>query len=130
MSQPVKFRTTGWKGVDTFFKNRAQSPPGTDILQSTISAIAYTVKESIGPQQGVLTGSGSLVVSATVFNTLQTPSTDPSWTQDNTGYNFSANLPASCFPDVGDYVVTFLLTPTGGGSAFPIVFFHHANSIS
>lgn len=127
MPAPLKFRTTGYKGVDTYFKCRVQNPPGTDIVQSATASIAYTVKESVGPQATVQTGSGSPSVVSSVFNTLQL-STD--WTQDNTGYNFSVLVPGSAFPDAGDYVVTFLITPTGGGTAYPVIFFHHADSIS
>ena len=130
MPAPFKFRTNGYKLTDTSFKARVQSPPGTDIQQSTISAIAYTVTEMVGPQQGTVTGSGTLSVPSVVFNSLQTPSTDPSWTADNTGYNFSANIPGADFPDAGDYVVEFLFTPSGGGSTFPVIFYHHCNSRS
>jgi hypothetical protein len=128
--QPTKFRTTGWILVDTAFKCRVQSPPGTDITQSSISAISYTVKEMVGANQGTQTGTGTPAVGSSVFNTPQTPMIDPSWVVDNYGYNFSVTIPGAAFPDVGDYVVTFLLTPSGGGSTFPIVFFHHCNSVS
>jgi hypothetical protein len=124
---PLKYRTTGYVAVDTAFKAHVQSPPGNDITQGATSSISYTVKEMIGAQQGVQTGTGSPSVVSSVFNVLQLTS---DWTQDNTGYNFSVTIPASAFPDPGDYVVTFLITPTGGGSAYPIIFFHHADSIS
>lgn len=125
----TKYKSTGWKGVDTIFKNRVQSPPGTDAVQSAISIITYTVVESVGPQQGVQTGSGSLAVGSSIYNSLQPPSIDPSWTEDNTGYNFAGALPGSCFPDAGEYSVVFMLTPSTGGTPFPVYFTHHANSI-
>jgi len=130
MPNPQKFNTVNWKGVDTTFAAHVQSPPGTNILQSTISSITYTVTEMIGPSQNTSTGSGTLVVADTVFNALVTPLVDASWTQDNLGYNFKATIPGASFPDAGDYVVKFLFTPTGGGTAFPVLFYHHANSVS
>lgn len=130
MPNPQKFNTVGWQGVDTTFAAHVQSPPGTDILKATIASIAYSVKEMIGPQQNTSTGSGPLVVNDVVFDTLQTPTLNPSWTQDNIGYNFKATIAGATFPDAGDYVVKFLFTPTGGGTAFPVLFYHHANSVS
>ena len=123
----IKYRTSGPTGVDTKFAAHVQSPPGTDIVQSAISGIAYTVREMVGPQQNVQTGSGSPSPSSSIFNTLQLTS---DWTQDNTGYNFAVTIPGADFPDAGDYVVVFLLTPAGGGTAFPVEFFHHCYSLS
>ena len=130
MPAPFKYRTTGFVGIDTAFKNRVQIPPGTDIVQSAISAVSYSVTEMVGAQQNTSTGSGTPSVASSVFNALQTPSIDPSWTQDNTGYNFSVTIPGASFPDVGDYVVKFLLTPAGGGTPVPVIFFHHCNSVT
>lgn len=130
MANPQKFSTVGWKGVDTTFAAHVQSPPGTDIIQSVISGITYTVTEMRGPQQNVVTGSGTLVVANTVFNTLQTPITNPSWTQDNNGYNFLGAIPGAQIPDAGDYVVLFLFALTAGGTPVPLEFYHHANSLS
>jgi hypothetical protein len=127
MPAPFKYHTTAYKGVDTSFKARVQSPPGTLILQATTASISYTVVEQLGPQAGTSTGAGSPTVASSVFDALQLTS---DWIQDNTGYNFAVTIPASAFPDAGDYVVVFLITPTGGGSAYPIIFFHHADSIS
>lgn len=130
MPRPKKYRTTGVATIDSTFAARVQSPPGTDIAQSSISAITYTVEESVGLQAGTQTGSGILVIGSVVFNILQTSAIDPSWAQDNTGYNFRATLPGANFPDAGEYVVLFLITPTGGGSAFPIECLHHCNSMT
>lgn len=76
---------------------------GFDLLnQGSVTSLAYTVTNLT---TGLAVGSGTLVVSASVFNSLQ--QTDPRWTQDSAqnpgpdglwGYNFATTLAASLFP--------------------------------
>lgn len=121
MPKPTKWPSTNWQNTDTPFAAHVQIN-GIDIQQSGISAAAYTVIYSDGTVEANEVG---LTVSAVVFNTLQN---DPRWTADNTGYNLLVTVPASCFPNAGDYVVRLDLTPTGG-NPFPAAYFnHHANS--
>lgn len=125
MPNPEKFRSIGWALCDTTFLARIQIPPGVDLVQSAVSSISYTVTEMIGPQQNIFTATAGLSIPAVVFNTLQA---DAIWTEDAAGYNFKAVLPGSVFPDVGDYVIKFLFSPSAGGSQVPHIVWHRAQS--
>jgi hypothetical protein len=83
---------------------------GLPAQQSDIASIAYTVVDL--DDNKTQTGSGSLTVASTVYDTLQT---DARWDADGTGYNFATVLPASCFPS-GDhlYRVVITITPSSG----------------
>jgi hypothetical protein len=74
---------------------------GTPITQATLSSIAWKVTryQVDGKTVDLATGSGSLTISAVVFDTPQT--TDPRYDIAD-GYNFLATLPASAF-QVGGY---------------------------
>ncbi len=71
---------------------------GTNITQATLTSISYAVYRVDSPGIEVLTGSGSLAVSAVVFDSAIT--TDPRYGLAG-GYNFLATLPASCFQVAG-----------------------------
>lgn len=97
---------------------------GALLLPANVNAIAYTVAQSAGPQQGTTTGSGNLSpVADYLFGSLSVVG----WTADSLGWNFKATLPATAFPNPGDYVVDFLLT-LADGSVFPVKAYHHASS--
>jgi len=100
---------------------------GADIIQSIFGTISYTVEY----QDGTITANAvSLTPASVVFNALVPPATDPDWTVDALGYNFMAILPATAFPNEGDYVVRFDGVPTGF-TAFTIAkFYHHCNSLT
>ena len=89
---------------------------GTDITQSDITTIKYSVFDVSDPGAASNTG---LNVSDVVFDTLQT---DARWTKDSTGYNFRHDLPASALPE-GDHVyrVEYKFTPASG-EVFHVVF--------
>ena len=71
-----------------------QGQAGTAITQASLTSIAYVVYRRDNASVETLTGSGSLTISAVVFDTAQT--TDPRYTLSG-GYNFLAVIPASCF---------------------------------
>lgn len=129
MGKPTTFQTSGWKLTNTTFRANVQDDAtGTNIVPSTVSGISYTVTEALGPQQGVVTANA--VALSPVATYLSTSLSLVGWLVDQTGYNFQATLPASCFPDAGEYVVDFLFTLLADGSTFPVKCFHHARSRS
>jgi len=102
MADIVTFQ--GWENWD-----------GALLLQAYLGTITYKVFRTDTNAQ---TGTGSLTVSAVVFDTAQTNS---GWPYSD-GFNFKFLLPASCFPVGGiAYRVEFIVTPTGL-EPFPIVF--------
>lgn len=127
MGKPITFQTNGWAKTNTTVRAYIQDDAtGINIVPSTVTAIAYTVTESLGVQAGTQTGSGALSPVATyLFTNLSTTG----WFVDTTGYNFQATLPASAFPDPGDYVIDFLFT-LSDSSTFPVKCYHHARSRS
>ncbi len=127
MGKPITFQSNGWATTNTTFRAYIENDQtGTFIAPAAVTAIAYTVKQALGPSQGTTTGSGSLSpVSTYLLSSLSLVG----WRVDSTGYNFQATLPASCFPDAGDYVVDFLFT-IADGSTFPVKTLHHAYSRS
>jgi hypothetical protein len=117
------------KGISLM--DRVQGNGGTNITQSSISSIAYTVTrydskpEAEKAQDGtaVIT-STALTVSTVVFNSLQTAAPWDSGT-DSTGYNFRYDSPAADRPAVtggGTYWHRYdiVFTPTSG-AAFAVV---------
>jgi hypothetical protein len=126
MPKPITFNTGGWVGTNTTFRAYVKDDAtGSFILAAAVSSIAYTVKQAAGPSQGTTTGSGGLTpVSTYLLAALSTVG----WTVDAIGYNFKAALPASCFPDAGDYVIDFVFTLAADGSTFPVKCYHHARS--
>ena len=127
MAKPITFETAGWMNSNTTFRAYIEDDStGSAIASSAVSAIAYTVTQSLGPTQSTQTGSGSLSpVSTYILSAVSLVG----WLVDNVGYNFKATLPASCFPSAGDYVIDFLFT-LSDGSTFPMKCFHHARSRS
>lgn len=129
MGKPSTFPTDGWKSTNTTFRAYVQDDAtGINILPSAVSTISYTVTEALGPSQGTVTANA--VVLTPVATYLAATLSTTGWFVDQIGYNFQATLPASCFPDAGEYVVDFLFTLGADGSTFPVKCFHHARSRS
>lgn len=128
MGKPINFETSGWARTPGTVRAYIEDDvTGANIAVASVSAIAYSVTESIGKQQGTVTGTGSLSpVSTYLASSLSTTG----WRVDQTGYNFQATLPATCFPDPGDYVIDFTFTLTADSSTFPVKCYHHAYSQS
>lgn len=130
MGKPNTFYTDGWLNTNTTFRAYVEDDAtGTIIAQAAVSAITYTVTESVGPQQGKVTAN---VVSLTPVSTYILAALSlTGWREDQTGFNFQATLPAAVFPDAGDYVVDFIGTLASDGSTFVLAkCFHHCKSRS
>ena len=87
-------------------------PPQTPLVQADFTTITYRVVDT---KTLVQTDSGSITISAAVFNTLQTD-----WVGSTTGYNFHEVFPATGFPEPGreyklyiDYVLSSGGAPAG-----------------
>ncbi len=90
--------------------SRITGDAGTELTQSDVSSIAYSVYDM--EDRTTATATGTLTVSAVVYDTLQT---DSRWDTDATGYNFAWSAPASLFP-TGDKImrVEIAITPASG----------------
>lgn len=95
----ISGQVAGGSGVTLLARLRGQD--GSLVTRASLSSISYSVANLTA---GTVLGTGSLTVSSTVFDDLQT---DARWTQDTanrpgpdgaSGYNFAATLPASLFP--------------------------------
>lgn len=124
MGAPSVFQTNGYSRTNTTIRAYVlDDQTGANMQQSVVSGIAYTVTSSLGNQQGNVTGSGSLSpVSTYLSNTLSTTG----WTQDTRGYNFQATLPASCFPEAGQFAILLTFTLAADGTTFVVKLDHHA----
>lgn len=121
MPKVTVFRTQGWASANCAFRACIiDEATGAPIVPATVSAIAWTVRQSVGPSAGSTTGSGSLSpVASYLFGSLSTVG----WRQDTTGWNFRALLPASAFSAPGEYVVDFAFT-LADGTTFPVKILH------
>ena len=124
MGQPNVFPTNGYAKTNTTIRAYVKDDQtGSNIQQSVVSAIAYTVTQSLGPQQGTVTGTGTFSPVATYLsNTLSTTG----WLVDQIGFNFQATLPASCFPDPGQYTIDLIFTLAADSTTFLVQCNHHA----
>lgn len=71
---------------------------GVALKQADVSTITYAVTNV---RSGTSIATGTLTISAVVFDTLQTGGP---WSVDVTGYNFLHNAPGTFFPDGGETV--------------------------
>lgn len=128
MSAPRKFSTKAFAQTNTTFRAYVRDDStGAAMLPAALTAISYAVTQTVGPSVGTSTGSGSLSPVATYLSgTLSTVG----WDIDSIGYNFKATLPASCFPDAGNYNVVFLGTLADGTTFIIAHCDHHAFSRS
>lgn len=96
-----------WDGVTaTALRRLYYDASGTKTLitQATVSTITYAVYDDAG----ATIVSGSLTVSAVVYDSLQTGTI---WTRDGTGFNFKHKLPATAFPNPNEtYRLTYTFT--------------------
>ncbi len=89
-----------------------QGQAGTNITQASLTSITYAVYRLDNAGVRTLTGSGSLTVSAVVFDTPQT--TDPRYGLAG-GFNFLATIPATCFAVKDrDHEIRVTFTPASG----------------
>ncbi len=89
-----------------------QGNAGTAITQATLTSISYAVYRVDSPGIEVTTGTGTLTISAVVFDTPQL--LDPRYGLAG-GYNFLTTLPASCFQVAGAvHRVEVVFTPVVG----------------
>lgn len=112
---PAKlYKSAGWTALA-----RIQLPSGANATQASLSSITFKVSDNSGSN----TATGTLVIGTVIFDTLRgtTAVPDSRWTEDSTGFNFAAELPASAFPVQGNYRIEFTFTPASG-AAFPLIF--------
>ena len=86
---------------------------GKCLTQADLASITYAVFDETEPGTEIVT-SGTVTISSSIFDTLQTSDNDPVWSF-NRGFNFRHDLGPECFPR-GDrtYVVEYKITTTGG----------------
>src|SRR6266542_2989723 len=95
---------------------RVVKDSGAAIQQADISGLTCKVYNY---EDGSLIASPTLTVAGNIFDSLQKPA---SWTVDSTGYNFSASLAGSNFPEGGvTYRVEVKFSPASG-NAFYVLF--------
>ena len=113
------WQTKGWTDTPTPFLARVQrdqAGAAVDLKQADCASITWTATGNRGGG-----GSGTLVISSTIYDTIQTGTT---WTYDAEGFNFRAVLPATAFGTPGRYHVVFEVALTDGTS-FPAAVFTH-----
>lgn len=95
---------------------RVKGSDGNYVQQNDVSSIAYSVFDSEDTSTAI--GTGTLLASAVIFNQLQT---DNRWPEDETGYNFRWDIPATLLP-AGDKVYRFEVKVTpNAAQAFHLV---------
>ena len=86
---------------------------GTPITQASLSSISYAVFDLQGADPATAVQTGTLTISAVVFDALQT--SDPRWTVDDEGFNFAHAAPASWFNEsTHTYRIEYKFTPASG----------------
>lgn len=104
-----------WEETDYVLMARIVGASGANVTQAVVSSIAIRVFDHLTEEQvgDTLTPS----VAATIYDTLQTE--DPLWTEDSTGYNFKATIPATYFATGGQRLqIETIITPATGNT-FP-----------
>lgn len=90
---------------------RVYGNAGTAITQASLSSIVCKVYDLTNGD--TLIATRTLVIASVVFDTLQT--SDPRWTEDDTGYNFLDVVEATNFPEGGrTYRLEYKFTPASG----------------
>ena len=88
---------------------------GKLVQRADVSSIAWAAYDL--DAGGGQVGSGTLVPSAVIFDTLQTP-----WRADATGYTFAWTVPASVTAGAAGHVVVVVVTVTlTSGAAFDLL---------
>jgi hypothetical protein len=123
-SDPI--RTEGWEDTPwTFiaYVTRDNADNEVGVVQADVSAITVAVWDA---DRSVETLASTVVdKTTTVFNT---PLTGSLWTEGAPGFNFKHRVPATAFPEPGEYRVEYLFTLTGNVT-YPVVFIHTAKSL-
>lgn len=115
---------TIWENTSPACAARITDVAGDPITQATTASINYEVRDKSNPK--VVTGSGTVIVSSSVFDTYQTPE---SWNVDSIGYNFMHRPPPSCFKLGGRvYAVEYKFTPAAG-DAYYVIFEIHTREV-
>ena len=103
---------TIWEDTSGTVFARIRNNAGDYLTQADLSGIVCKVYEG-----STLTGTPTVTIATSVFDTLQTEADDVRWgliDGSATGFNFRFTIPASCFPDPGQYLAEFRFTPTAG----------------
>ena len=108
------------------FLARILGNDATPVIQAAVQSISVKVFDVDATDPDTAVYSANLTVSTAIYDTLQT---DDRWTEDDTGYNFRHDMPASAF-QTGDhnYRVEYKFTPTLG-EVFWALFDVHANNV-
>jgi hypothetical protein len=107
-------KSKGFENSGIVYSSRVLKADGTPVVQSDLTSITCKVYATATTGDPVLVTSPAVVITSTVYNTLQTDTTGNIWT-DDTGYNFKLPLDESCFPDAPVvYRIEFKLLPTSG----------------
>lgn len=109
------YSDTVWEDSTPTLLARVEIDRGGDadpVQQADLSSATYKVfrKGSDTP-----TASGTLTISAVIYDTLQTGTI---WTVDTTGYNFLYTLAATAFPEPGSYTAEVKFVQTSGAVGF------------
>ena len=97
---------------------RVVGPRNTALNQAAVSAVSWRLFNLKSTTPGTAIDNGTLTVADVFFDSLQTSSDDPAWTEDATGYNFAYQFPADTFAltasGAGRYRLEIRGTPTTG----------------
>lgn len=119
MAKTTPITGTVYEDSGAYLMARVIGNAGTMITQASLSALTYKVFDLNSDAPFTPTQSGSLTVSAVVFDTLQT---DARWSADSTGYNFGHVIPAAWLTDGGHvFKIEYRFTPVSG-EVFHVVF--------
>jgi hypothetical protein len=136
MAAATYFTGTAYEDQPIALRNRVLSLDGSGgtvagedgnlVLQADVATLKYSAYPIGDTTQATpLASNVSLTVSACVFNTLQT------WTTDSIGFNFQATIPASVFSDMGNRVVRVIFTFTlTSGNVFQVVWDLTCNDVT
>jgi hypothetical protein len=117
------YRTEGYEDETTTFMARILAGDGNAAEIADVSTCTYKVYSQA---DGTETGTGSVTVATSFFDTLQT---DARWTFDTTGYNFRFDVGPTAFPDGGRaYRVEFKVTFSDAAVRW-IAFEHFAEAV-
>jgi hypothetical protein len=107
--EPVRFKV--WEDNGFSWMDRVRMNDGEYVTQASLTDINYKVIDL--DDIATVPADIALVKTTVVFDTLQT--SDPSWVQDTTGYNFKWDVPASVIPTGNKkYRIEIRFNPTSG----------------
>lgn len=97
----IKATIETWEDTDVTVMARITGGDGENIVQADVSTITLNVYDCSEVPIGDPVITSGVDVATTVFDTLQTPSDDPRWTTDTTGYNFASTITGTVFSTGG-----------------------------